>query len=130
MPVGDVLVRDTGGHVEHDDTALAVDVVAITQTTELLLTSGIPDIELDLSQVLLGRQYCCRSLNAGYGGAYGGEAKRVNLDSESGDVLLLKLASQMALDEGGLERLSSQYKIFGPADTCAIWTSRNCIEQG
>lgn len=52
MPVGDVLVGDAGGHVEHDDTALAVDVVAITQTTELLLTSGIPDIELDLTVVL------------------------------------------------------------------------------
>jgi hypothetical protein len=56
MPVGDVLVRDTRGHVEHDDTALAVDVVAITETTELLLTGGVPYIELDLAQVLLSYQ--------------------------------------------------------------------------
>lgn len=52
MPVGDVLVGDTGGHIEHDDAALAVDVVAIAQTTELLLSSGIPHIELDGTQVL------------------------------------------------------------------------------
>lgn len=52
MPVGDVLVCDTGGDVEHDDTALAVDVVSITETTELLLTSRVPDVELDLAKVL------------------------------------------------------------------------------
>jgi hypothetical protein len=52
VPVGDVLVRDTGGHVEHDDSALAVDVVSITQTTELLLASSVPHVELDLAEVL------------------------------------------------------------------------------
>ena len=55
VPVGDVLVGDTGGHVEHDDAALAVDVVAITQTAELLLTSSVPDVELDLAEVLSKR---------------------------------------------------------------------------
>lgn len=52
MPVGDVLVGDAGSDVEHDDTALAVDVVAIAKTAELLLASGIPDVELDLTEVL------------------------------------------------------------------------------
>lgn len=52
MPVGDVLVGDTRGNVEHDDTGLAVDVVSITETTKLLLTSGVPHVELDLSEVL------------------------------------------------------------------------------
>jgi hypothetical protein len=52
VPVGDVLVGDSGGNVEHDDTALAVDVVAVAETTELLLTSRIPDIKLDLTKVL------------------------------------------------------------------------------
>lgn len=83
VPVGDVLVGDTGGNIEHDDTALAVDVVTVTETTELLLTGGIPDIELDLTEV-------------------GGEAKRVNLDTEGGHVLLLELTSQVTLDKGGL----------------------------
>jgi hypothetical protein len=53
VPVGDVLVGDTRSYVEHDDTALAVDVVAITKTTELLLTGSVPDVELDLAKVLL-----------------------------------------------------------------------------
>jgi hypothetical protein len=53
VPVGDVLVGDAGRHVEHDDTALAIDVVTITQTTELLLTSSVPDIELNLTVVLI-----------------------------------------------------------------------------
>lgn len=52
MPVGDVLVGDAGGNIEHDDTALAVDVVTITETTELLLAGSIPDVELNLSEVL------------------------------------------------------------------------------
>ena len=52
MPVGDVLVGNARGNIEHDDTALAVDVVAIAKTTELLLSSGVPDIELDLTEVL------------------------------------------------------------------------------
>ena len=52
MPVGDVLVGDTGGDIEHDDTALAVDIVSITKTTELLLSCSVPDIELDVTQIL------------------------------------------------------------------------------
>lgn len=52
VPVGDVLVCDTRGHVEHDDTALAVDVVSIAEATELLLAGRIPDVELDLAEVL------------------------------------------------------------------------------
>ena len=53
VPVGDVLVGDTRGDIEHDDTALAVDVVSITKTTELLLASSVPDVEGDLTEVLL-----------------------------------------------------------------------------
>ena len=53
MPVGDVLVGDTGGNVKHDDTALSVDVVTIAETTKLLLTGGVPYVELDLSEVLV-----------------------------------------------------------------------------
>jgi hypothetical protein len=34
--------------------------------------------------------------------AYGSEGQRVNLDTEGSNVLLLELASQVALDEGGL----------------------------
>jgi hypothetical protein len=60
MPVGDVLVGDAGCHVKHDDAALAVDVVAITETAKLLLSSCVPDIELNLTQVLHDCQYIPR----------------------------------------------------------------------
>ena len=52
VPVGHVLVCDTRSYVKHDDAALAVDVIAIAQTTELLLTGGVPDVELDGAEVL------------------------------------------------------------------------------
>ena len=65
VPVGDVLVGDAGGDIEHDDTALALDVVTIAETTELLLAGGIPDVEADGAEV-------------------GGEGKRVDLDTECG----------------------------------------------
>lgn len=52
MPVGNVLVGDTGCDIEHDDTTLTIDVVSVTKTSELLLSCGIPDIKLDVTQVL------------------------------------------------------------------------------
>lgn len=99
MPVGDVLVGDTGGNIEHDDTALAVDVVSIAETSKLLLSSGIPHIKFDIAQVL-----CDVSKGRGPSETqtYGAETKRVNFDTEGRDVLLLELSCQMALDEGGL----------------------------
>jgi hypothetical protein len=45
MPVGHVLVGDARRHVEHDDGALALDVVTVTETTKLLLTCGVPNVE-------------------------------------------------------------------------------------
>jgi hypothetical protein len=52
VPVRDVLVGNSGGDVEHDDAALAVDIVSVTKASELLLSCGIPDIELNVAQVL------------------------------------------------------------------------------
>jgi hypothetical protein len=52
MPVGDILVGNTGGNIKHDDTALAIDVVSIAETSELLLSCGIPDIKFNITQVL------------------------------------------------------------------------------
>ncbi len=47
MPVGHVLVGDARCHVEHDDSALTLDVVTVTEATELLLTCGIPNVETE-----------------------------------------------------------------------------------
>lgn len=63
MPVGYVLVGDSRGHVEHDDTALALDVVPVPQTAKLLLTGGVPHVEADGAEVCM-------------------ESEGVNLDSE------------------------------------------------
>ena len=58
VPVGDVLVGDAGCDVEHDDATLAVDVVAVSQPTEFLLSCCVPDIKLDLAEVLLVVRSC------------------------------------------------------------------------
>lgn len=68
MPVGNVLVCDARRYVEHDNTALTLDVIAVAKTTKLLLSSGIPDIEADGAKV-------------------GGESERVNLDTKGGCVV-------------------------------------------
>lgn len=52
MPIRNILVRDTGRDVKHDDTTLAVDVVAISQPAKLFLTCSIPNIELDTAEIL------------------------------------------------------------------------------
>lgn len=54
MPVGHVLVRDTGSDVKHDDAALALDVVSVAEATKLLLSSCIPDVEAD--GAIVGRE--------------------------------------------------------------------------
>ena len=83
VPVGHVLVRDAGRHVKHDDTALALDVVAVTQATELLLTSGVPNVEYDRTKVCV-------------------ELEWVHFHTQRGDVLFFKLTRQVALHKSGL----------------------------
>lgn len=53
MPVGNVLVCDTRGNIKHDDTALSVDVVSVSETTELFLTCSVPHVKDDLTKVLI-----------------------------------------------------------------------------
>lgn len=59
VPVGDVLVGNSGGDIKHDDAALSVDVVPVSQTAKLLLTRSVPYVKLDLSEVLGLDQLCC-----------------------------------------------------------------------
>ena len=59
MPVGNILVGNSGCDIKHDDAGLSVDVVSIPETTKLLLTCSIPNIESDLTQVLYSHQYDC-----------------------------------------------------------------------
>ena len=63
-----------------------MDVVTVTETTELFLTSCIPDIESE-------------------GTAVGVENKGVDLDTQSCNVFLFELTRQVAFHEGGLKSL-------------------------
>ena len=47
MPYRNVVVRHSCCHVKHDDGTLCLDVVAISQTSELFLTGSVPHVELD-----------------------------------------------------------------------------------
>lgn len=80
MPVGHVLVCDARRHVEHDDGALPLNVVAVTQTAELLLASGVPDVEANRTTIRV-------------------EDERMHFDAQRRHVLLLKLAGHVSLDE-------------------------------
>jgi hypothetical protein len=101
VPVGHVLVSDAGSNIEHDDTTLAVDVVSVTETTELLLAGSIPHIELKLAKVGVETE---RAVKRSAADRDDRDIKTnvLNLDTQRGDVLLLKLSGQMTLDEGGL----------------------------
>ena len=65
VPVWDVFICDSRGDVKHDDTALTLNVVSVSKTTELLLACRVPDVEADGTEV-------------------GVEGKRVNLNTERG----------------------------------------------
>ena len=82
MPVGNVFVGDTGGNVEHDDGTLSLDVVSIAQSTEFLLSSSIPHVEFNRTSVSV-------------------EDEGMDLDSEGGNVFLLKLSRQVPFDKSG-----------------------------
>lgn len=51
MPVRHVLVCDTRRDIKHDDTALALNVVTISESTKLLLSSSVPDVEDNVAVV-------------------------------------------------------------------------------
>ena len=70
-------------NVEHKHDGLTALVEDSSDGAEGLLTSGVPNVELNLAVV-------------------GEEGHGVDLDSEGGDVLLFELTSQVALDESGL----------------------------
>jgi hypothetical protein len=102
VPVGDILISNARCNIKHDDTALSINVVAVAKTAKLLLPSGIPHIKLNFAQVLFTISLYTLSASAKPWATHSGEAKRVNLNTKRCDVFLLKLAGQMALDEGGL----------------------------
>ena len=81
VPVGNIFVGDTRCDVKHNDGALALDIVSITQSSELFLPGGIPNIEFDRPSV-------------------GVKDKGVDLYTESGNILFFEFSSQVPLNEG------------------------------
>lgn len=57
MPIRNVLVGDARSDIKHDNTALSIDIVPVPQTTKFLLTCSVPDVEIDLAEVLEQSQY-------------------------------------------------------------------------
>jgi hypothetical protein len=84
VPVGYILISDPGRNVKHDDPALSLDVISIAETTKLLLSSSVPDVEAN-------------------GAKAGGKFERVDLYPEGGDVFLFEFAGQVALLDGMLD---------------------------
>jgi hypothetical protein len=74
VPLWNILISDSGADIEHDNTAVSVDIVSISESSQFLLTSGIPNVEKDLT--------------------FGSEERHwMYLDSKGGDVFLLELTS-------------------------------------
>ena len=51
VPVWDILVGHSGGNIKHDDATLPLDVVAVSETSKLFLSSCVPHIEADWSPI-------------------------------------------------------------------------------
>jgi hypothetical protein len=66
---------------------VTLNVVSVSQTTEFLLTSSVPRVETDLTKV-------------------GMKCDRMNLDTKSCNVLLLKFTGDVSLDKGCLGDVS------------------------
>lgn len=95
VPCWHVFVRDARGYVEHDDGTLALDIVAVAETAELLLACCIPDVE------------CNRA-------AIGRECQRMHFHTQCGHILLLEFSSQVSLYECRLSNTSvaNEHKLF------------------
>jgi len=51
VPLGNILVCDSGADIEHNDTALPANIVPFSESTEFFLTRGVPNIEPDGSMI-------------------------------------------------------------------------------
>lgn len=82
VPDGHVLICDTGSNIEHDDGSVTANVIAITKSTELLLTSGVPAVE-------------------DYGAQVGVKGEGMHFNTHGSNIFLLKLSGSVAFDESG-----------------------------
>lgn len=83
VPIGHVLVRNATGDIKHDNGALALDIVAISEAAKLFLARRVPNIEFNWTPI-------------------GIEEQRMNLDTERGHIFLLEFSGQVALHKRSL----------------------------
>jgi hypothetical protein len=83
VPLVDISIGVSGGEVEHDDGTVGLDIVALSELSEFLLTSSVPNVKSDLSEI-------------------GVENDVGNLSTFGWDVWLLEVAGVVSLGEGGL----------------------------
>ncbi len=57
MPIRDIFVGYSGRNIKHDDPTLSLDVVAISESTKLLLSGCIPHVETDGTSVGVENQW-------------------------------------------------------------------------
>ena len=67
MPVWNIFVGDPRRDIEHDDAALALNVVPVAKTTKLLLAGSIPDVETDSTKVCGEREWMDLYTEGGWG---------------------------------------------------------------
>jgi hypothetical protein len=83
IPLGNVLVSNSSGDVEHENSSVGSNVISFSETTEFFLTGSIPKTELNGSVVSV-------------------EGDRANLNTLSSNVFFLEFTSLMSLNKGGL----------------------------
>ena len=57
VPVRDVLVRDARRDIEHNDAALALNIISVSQPTKLLLPGSVPHVEADRAEISGKREW-------------------------------------------------------------------------
>jgi hypothetical protein len=82
VPCRHILVCQASRYIKHDNSTLSMNVVTISKTTELLLTSSVPAVESDFTTVCEKVQW-------------------MDLYTNGGFILLLELPCEMSLDKGG-----------------------------
>jgi hypothetical protein len=95
MPRGHILVGDSTRHVKHDDCAISLDVVTVSQSSKLLLSSTrrrgleerrdirVPGVEADWAKV-------------------GVKNQGIDLGANGRNILFLEFTSEMTFYKGGL----------------------------
>ena len=83
VPLRDIFVGDTGGHVKHQNGGVGSDVVSFSEATKFFLSGSVPQRESD-------------------GAVVGVEGDATDLNPLGGNVLLFELSSDVPLDKGSL----------------------------